>query len=55
MFVGDETYLDNPEQKYVCNIRKNRGKGNYWVHDAIACAVYLCAECFSPVAILNQA
>lgn len=40
---------------YICDLRNNGGKGHYWVHDAIACAVYLCADCFSPITILNQA
>jgi len=43
------------KSEYVCNLRKNGGKGDYWVHDAIACAVYLCINCFEPIAILNQA
>ena len=49
-------FEDNPpKEKYVCDLRKNGGKGDYWVHDCIACAVYLCADCFETTAILNQA
>jgi len=52
MFVGFE---GRKLKGYICDLRENGGKGNYWVHDAIACAVYLCADCFEPVTILNQA
>ena len=51
MFVAKEEVVKN----YVSNLRDNGGEGDYWVHDAIACAVYLCKECFEPNAILNQA
>lgn len=53
MFVGFEG--DEMKRKYVCDLDENGGKGDYWVHDAIACAVYLCSNCFEPIAILNQA
>ena len=52
MFVGFES---GKTKKFVCNLRENGGKGDYWVHDAISCAVYLCADCFEPIALLNQA
>ena len=53
MFVGYED--DEAMQDYVCDLRENGGKGDYWVHDVIACAVYLCCECFETIAKLNQA
>ncbi len=40
---------------YVCELHENKGKGGYWPHDSIAVAVYLCRECFNPVAKFNQA
>ncbi|MBA7578169.1 hypothetical protein ES695_05435 [Candidatus Atribacteria bacterium 1244-E10-H5-B2] len=52
MFV---VFEGSKSKRYVSDIRENGGKGDYWVHDAIACAVYLCAYCFSPITILNQA
>ncbi len=56
MFVA---YEDSEEyknkEKYVCNLHKNKGKGGYWPHDAIACAVYLCEDCFEANAEINQA
>ena len=52
MFV---VFEGSKSKRYVSYIRENGGKGDYWVHDAIACAVYLCADCFEPVTILNQA
>lgn len=51
MFVG----LENKEKIYITSLHENKGKGGFWVHDAIAVAVYLCKECFEPNAILNQA
>lgn len=52
MFVGCE---NKRPDNFVCSLHKNGGKGDYWVHDAIACAVYLCKDCFEPIAIINQA
>ena len=52
MFVGFE---GRKNKNYVCNLRKNGGRGNYWVHDAIATAIYLCKDCFSAEVIINQA
>jgi len=52
MFVGFEGRKLN---QYICNLKENGGKGDYWVHDAIACAIYLCADCFEPIILLNQA
>ena len=57
MFVGFEKDIGNQSNgNYICDLRENGGKqGDYWVHDCIACAVYLCKDCFEPIAILNQA
>ena len=54
MFVGQEHYPED-KGKFICELRKNGGEGAYWVHDAIAVAVYLCKKCFEPNIILNQA
>ena len=53
MFVGFED--DSLMEGYICDLRENGGMGDYWVHDVVACAVYLCPNCFEPTAILNQA
>ena len=56
MFVAAEGLGEKPDPKeFVTNLHENEGKGGYWPHDAIACAVYLCQDCFEPVAVLNQA
>ncbi len=55
MFVAFEGDRIKYFKKYVCDLRGNGGEGDYWVHDAIACAVYLCVDCFEPIAELNQA
>jgi hypothetical protein len=43
------------EKVYICDLKKNGGEGKYWPHDAIAVAVYLCKDCFEPIAVINQA
>lgn len=53
MFVTQEEREGRGD--YICDIRKNGGQGNYWPHDAIAVAVYLCKDCFNADAIINQA
>ena len=52
MFVAQEN--ERPAD-FITDLHNNGGKGDYWVHDAIACGVYLCKDCFEPTAILNQA
>ncbi|MFH2062480.1 MAG: hypothetical protein ABIJ43_05845 [Candidatus Beckwithbacteria bacterium] len=52
MFVAIE---ETREGDFVCNLRDNGGEGDFWPHDAIACAVYLCKKCFEPITIINQA
>lgn len=51
MFVAFE---DGHDKTNVCGLRKNHGKGDYWPHDCVAVAAYLCKECFTPVACINQ-
>lgn len=47
--------LDGKEEKYVCDMHENEGKGGYWPHDAMAVSVYLCKDCLEPTALYNQA
>lgn len=47
--------MEKNEDKYVCNLHKNEGKGGWWPHDGIAVAVYFCKKCFEPVTLWNQA
>lgn len=54
MFVA----MEDKEKEYVCKLYENTGDedgGKFWPHDAIACAVYLCSDCFEPNTLLNQA
>jgi hypothetical protein len=41
----------------VSQLHPNEGAecGPYWVHDAMAVAVYLCEDCLEPTALYNQA
>lgn len=52
MFVAFEEAGDT---EFVSGIRKNGGEGDFWVHDAVAIALYLCKDCFKVSAVLNQA
>ncbi len=38
----------------VYNLHPNEGKGNYWLHDRCAVAVYFCKECLESTALYNQ-
>lgn len=52
MFVG----FEDDDEEYICNLqRKNRKKGELFVHDCIAIAIYLCPFCFEITGEMNQA
>jgi len=56
MFVGFEKPTGQiSQEELICDLRENNGKGDYWVHDCCAVAVYLCKKCFEPNALINQA
>jgi formate dehydrogenase maturation protein FdhE len=44
-----------PYRSYVCSLHPNEGKGNFWLHDVVAVAVYFCKECLEPTAKYTQA
>jgi len=54
MFVAIEEERKDPKD-FICAMHENMKDEKYWVHDAMACAVYLCEKCFEPNAIINQA
>jgi hypothetical protein len=41
---------------FVCDLHKNNldDKGDFWVHDCVAVAVYFCTKCGETTAIMNQ-
>lgn len=41
--------------QFVTDLHENEGKGNLWVHDCCAVAVYFCRSCLEPTALYNQA
>ena len=56
MFVAQEGF--GGKSQYICDLHNNTGGkkgGKFWLHDVMACAVYLCEKCFKPNAVLNQA
>ena len=40
--------------KYVYDLHFNAGRGNLWLHDACAVAIYFCKECLETTALYNQ-
>lgn len=50
-FVGQES---GDEEKHISDLHFNGGKGDYWVHDCCAVAVYFCKECLEASALMNQ-
>lgn len=53
--IGFVAYEESGEDKYICNLHSNEGKGGYWPHDTCNVAVYFCKECLEPTALYNQA
>ncbi|MCK5016926.1 MAG: hypothetical protein KAS32_07620 [Candidatus Peribacteraceae bacterium] len=51
-FVAAE---ETGEEEYIRDLHDNKGVGGYWLHDAAAFAVYLCAQCFNGIVRWNQA
>jgi len=39
---------------FICELHANDGKGNYWLHDVCAVAVYFCKDCLETTALYNQ-
>lgn len=52
-FVAHES-AEEGDSQFVCNLHNNE-KGNMWVHDSCAVAVYFCTKCLNTTAIYNQA
>jgi len=55
-FVAHERIgpTDQRRQKRVCHLHPNGGKGDYWLHDCCAVAVYFCKDCLETTALYNQ-
>ncbi len=54
-FVAHEKMSDNDnEGPFVAALHPNEGKGNFWLHDCCAVAVYFCKDCLKPTALYNQ-
>ena len=55
IFVSHEGITEfDKSGPFVCNTRKNGGKGDFWPHDCVAVAIYLCKDCFHFDALGNQ-
>jgi hypothetical protein len=54
-FVAHENMSEaDSKGPYVCDLHPNHGKGEYWLHDCCAVAVYFCKGCLNPTALYNQ-
>ena len=40
--------------QFVCDLHKNKGEGEFWLHDCASFATYLCKECLKPTTLYNQ-
>ena len=49
-FVAHET----DETIGVYTLHDNNGKGEYWLHDKCAVAIYFCRECLNTTSLYNQ-
>ena len=55
LHLNDELYTRNGfERQRVYALHKNEGKGNLWLHDCCAVAVYFCKDCLETTALYNQ-
>jgi hypothetical protein len=52
--ADDRASVGGPEKEFVYELHKNGGKGNYWLHDRCAVAVYFCKGCLETTALYNQ-
>ena len=53
-FTAKEGFSGTPGEGHVCDLHDNNGKGDFWLHDCCAVAVYLCKDCLKPSALYNQ-
>jgi len=53
-FVAHEGLEENFHGAFICNLHPNGGKGDFWVHDCCAVAVYFCKDCLKATALMNQ-
>lgn len=52
--VAFVNYENQETKSKICELHKNKGKGEYWPHDMTSTAVYICKNCMEPTAIMNQ-
>ena len=54
-FTAREDFSGVAGVGHVCDLHANGGKGDFWLHDCCAVAVYFCRDCLNPTARYNQA
>lgn len=54
-FVAHEGFDNYDDQGMsVCDLHKNGGRGNFWLHDYCSVAVYFCKDCLQTTTLCNQ-
>ena len=53
-FVAHEHISEDDTKPFLCDLHSNGGKGDFWLHDCCAVAVYFCKECLESTALYNQ-
>ena len=54
-FTAIEGYSGTPGEGHVCDLHRNGGaKGDFWLHDCCAVAVYFCKDCLKTSSLYNQ-
>ena len=54
MSEKDKPVWPRDYNQFVCDLHQNGNKGDYWLHDCCAVAVYFCRECLETTSIYNQ-
>ena len=49
------TIMESNGNAFISRRHPNKGKGNFWPHDAISFALYFCKDCFHAQVEWNQA
>lgn len=51
----DKPIVPRDKPQFICDLHQNGGKGDFWLHDCCAIALYFCKDCLEVTAIYNQA
>ncbi|GAG16855.1 unnamed protein product [marine sediment metagenome] len=52
--IDEEVIFPRDFIQFVSDLHENKGKGNLWLHDCCAVAIYFCKDCLEATALYNQ-